>query len=63
MFLQDPRWEFPRENLEIGQCLGEGEFGLVLQGRATNINGIKGMFYYPKLIIIFQQILFAQKKK
>jgi len=33
----DPEWEFPRENLAIGQTLGEGAFGKVLQAEALNL--------------------------
>ena len=33
-FQEDPVWEFPRELLELGQLLGEGAFGKVLQGLA-----------------------------
>lgn len=49
VFQPDPRWEFPRENLEIQQCLGEGEFGRVLKACATNINGVEGMLNPSKV--------------
>ncbi|KAK9889736.1 hypothetical protein WA026_007118 [Henosepilachna vigintioctopunctata] len=39
----DPKWEFPRNQLEIEQTLGEGEFGRVLRAEATNINGNNGV--------------------
>ncbi|KAL3270281.1 hypothetical protein HHI36_009333 [Cryptolaemus montrouzieri] len=39
----DPKWEFPRTQLEIEQTLGEGEFGRVLRAKATNINGQSGI--------------------
>ncbi|XP_056220441.1 receptor-type tyrosine-protein kinase FLT3 [Seriola aureovittata] len=37
-FEYDLRWEFPRENLELGKELGSGAFGMVLQGTAYGIN-------------------------
>lgn len=42
MLIQDPHWEFPRENLEIGESLGNGEFGLVFKAIAKNIKDFKG---------------------
>ncbi|XP_049605657.1 receptor-type tyrosine-protein kinase FLT3 isoform X2 [Syngnathus scovelli] len=38
-FEYDRKWEFPRENLELGKELGSGAFGTVVQATA---NGIKG---------------------
>ncbi|XP_065220150.1 fibroblast growth factor receptor 3-like isoform X2 [Planococcus citri] len=35
----DERWEFPRNNLSLGNTLGEGEFGKVVRGEALNISG------------------------
>ncbi|XP_044298575.1 receptor-type tyrosine-protein kinase FLT3 [Varanus komodoensis] len=34
----DPKWEFPRENLEFGQVLGSGAFGKVVNAIAYGIN-------------------------
>lgn len=42
MLIQDPHWEFPREDLEIGESLGKGEFGLVFKAVAKNIKDFKG---------------------
>ncbi|XP_065217528.1 fibroblast growth factor receptor 2-like [Planococcus citri] len=40
----DESWEYPRQNLHLGETLGEGEFGKVVQAEARNIwergNGI-----------------------
>ena len=40
-FQQDPDWEFPRELLELGQVLGEGAFGKVIQGLAHNTSVVE----------------------
>ncbi|XP_061569149.1 receptor-type tyrosine-protein kinase FLT3 [Cololabis saira] len=37
-FAYDQRWEFPRENLELGGELGSGAFGMVVQAIAHGIN-------------------------
>ncbi|KAM9827262.1 receptor-type tyrosine-protein kinase FLT3-like [Neosynchiropus ocellatus] len=37
-FEYEPKWEFPRENLELGKELGAGAFGKVLQATAHGIN-------------------------
>uniref|UniRef100_A0A8C6SXA5 receptor protein-tyrosine kinase n=1 Tax=Neogobius melanostomus TaxID=47308 RepID=A0A8C6SXA5_9GOBI len=37
-FAYDSKWEFPRENLELGKELGSGAFGMVLQATAYGIN-------------------------
>ncbi|KAL7373603.1 hypothetical protein ABVT39_010362 [Epinephelus coioides] len=37
-FEYDQKWEFPRENLELGQELGSGAFGMVVQATAYGIN-------------------------
>lgn len=37
-FKYDPKWEFPRENLELGQMLGCGAFGMVVQATAYGIS-------------------------
>lgn len=37
-FTYDSKWEFPRENLELGKELGSGAFGMVLQATAYGIN-------------------------
>ncbi|XP_072433395.1 receptor-type tyrosine-protein kinase FLT3 [Chiloscyllium punctatum] len=34
----DPKWEFPRENLELGNVLGSGAFGKVMEAMAYGIN-------------------------
>ncbi|CAG04213.1 unnamed protein product, partial [Tetraodon nigroviridis] len=34
----DTKWEFPRENLELGKELGSGAFGMVVQATAYGIN-------------------------
>ncbi|XP_056155612.1 receptor-type tyrosine-protein kinase FLT3-like [Lampris incognitus] len=34
----DRKWEFPRENLELGKELGSGAFGMVVQATAFGIN-------------------------
>lgn len=39
----DPKWEFPRERLILDCGLGEGEFGKVLKGFATEIRDIPGI--------------------
>ncbi|XP_044754271.1 proto-oncogene tyrosine-protein kinase receptor Ret [Coccinella septempunctata] len=39
----DPKWEFPRTQLQIEKTLGEGEFGRVLRAKATDINGQSGI--------------------
>ncbi|XP_037613488.1 receptor-type tyrosine-protein kinase FLT3 isoform X1 [Sebastes umbrosus] len=36
-FGYDLKWEFPRENLELGQELGSGAFGMVVQATAYGI--------------------------
>ncbi|KAH8323381.1 hypothetical protein KR067_006888 [Drosophila pandora] len=36
----DGKWEFPREKLTLDVVLGEGEFGQVLKGYATEIAGL-----------------------
>ncbi|KAM9333187.1 receptor-type tyrosine-protein kinase FLT3-like isoform 2-T2 [Pholidichthys leucotaenia] len=37
-FEYDQKWEFPRENLELGKKLGSGAFGMVVQATAYGIN-------------------------
>ncbi|XP_072234196.1 receptor-type tyrosine-protein kinase FLT3 [Leuresthes tenuis] len=37
-FEYDKKWEFPRENLELGNELGSGAFGTVFQATAYGIN-------------------------
>ncbi|XP_053198847.1 receptor-type tyrosine-protein kinase FLT3 [Scomber japonicus] len=37
-FEYDSKWEFPRENLELGKALGSGAFGMVVQATAYGIN-------------------------
>ncbi|XP_056594086.1 receptor-type tyrosine-protein kinase FLT3 isoform X2 [Triplophysa dalaica] len=37
-FKYDPKWEFPRENLELGKMLGSGAFGMVMQATAYGIS-------------------------
>ncbi|KAM4534312.1 receptor-type tyrosine-protein kinase FLT3-like isoform 2-T2 [Odontesthes bonariensis] len=37
-FEYDKKWEFPRENLKLGNELGSGAFGTVLQATAYGIN-------------------------
>ncbi|KAE8279883.1 Receptor-type tyrosine-protein kinase FLT3 [Larimichthys crocea] len=37
-FEYDQKWEFPRENLELGTELGSGAFGMVVQATAYGIN-------------------------
>ncbi|AWP20663.1 putative receptor-type tyrosine-protein kinase FLT3 [Scophthalmus maximus] len=37
-FEYDLKWEFPRENLELGKELGSGAFGMVVQATAHGIN-------------------------
>ncbi|XP_054478724.1 receptor-type tyrosine-protein kinase FLT3 [Anoplopoma fimbria] len=37
-FGYDQKWEFPRENLELGEELGSGAFGMVVQATAYGIN-------------------------
>ncbi|KAM8717202.1 hypothetical protein ACLKA7_003983 [Drosophila subpalustris] len=39
----DAKWEFPRERLQLDIVLGEGEFGQVLKGYATQIAGLPGV--------------------
>lgn len=39
----DPKWEFPRSQLALDTVLGEGEFGRVVKGYATNISGNTGL--------------------
>ncbi|XP_060650051.1 proto-oncogene tyrosine-protein kinase receptor Ret isoform X1 [Drosophila nasuta] len=39
----DAKWEFPREQLQLDTVLGEGEFGQVLKGYATQIAGLPGV--------------------
>ncbi|BFF94488.1 uncharacterized protein DMAD_12106 [Drosophila madeirensis] len=39
----DTKWEFPRGQLELDTVLGEGEFGQVLKGYATEIAGLPGV--------------------
>jgi len=38
----EPKWEFPRQKLVLGETLGEGEFGRVVRAKAYNIDGAKG---------------------
>jgi hypothetical protein len=38
----DPKWEFPRSRLILGQELGKGEFCRVLRARALDIGGVIG---------------------
>lgn len=33
----DSRWEFPRQQLQLGKSLGEGAFGHVVQAQANGI--------------------------
>jgi len=33
----DTRWEFPRQDLQLGKSLGEGAFGHVVQAQANGI--------------------------
>ncbi|XP_029482234.1 receptor-type tyrosine-protein kinase FLT3 isoform X1 [Oncorhynchus nerka] len=37
-FQYDQKWEFPRENLELGKELGSGAFGMVFQATAYGIS-------------------------
>ncbi|KAM3860707.1 receptor-type tyrosine-protein kinase FLT3-like [Diretmus argenteus] len=37
-FQYDQKWEFPRENLELGKELGSGAFGMVVQATAYGID-------------------------
>ncbi|XP_067341837.1 receptor-type tyrosine-protein kinase FLT3 isoform X1 [Channa argus] len=37
-FEYDRKWEFPRENLELGEELGSGAFGMVVQATAYGIH-------------------------
>ncbi|XP_015239843.1 PREDICTED: receptor-type tyrosine-protein kinase FLT3-like [Cyprinodon variegatus] len=37
-FNYDKKWEFPRENLELGKELGSGAFGMVVQATAYGID-------------------------
>ncbi|EDW03818.1 uncharacterized protein LOC6561746 [Drosophila grimshawi] len=39
----DAKWEFPREQLQLDTVLGEGEFGQVLKGYATEIAALPGV--------------------
>ncbi|XP_064539603.1 uncharacterized protein Ret [Drosophila montana] len=39
----DTKWEFPRAQLQLDTVLGEGEFGQVLKGYATQIAGLPGV--------------------
>ncbi|XP_041566250.1 proto-oncogene tyrosine-protein kinase receptor Ret isoform X2 [Drosophila elegans] len=39
----DTKWEFPRDKLQLDTVLGEGEFGQVLKGYATEIAGLPGI--------------------
>lgn len=39
----DPKWEFPRSQLILDSVLGEGEFGRVVKGYATDISGTMGV--------------------
>lgn len=39
----DAKWEFPRQQLQLDTVLGEGEFGQVLKGYATQIAGLPGV--------------------
>lgn len=39
----DPKWEFPRSQLTLDTVLGEGEFGRVVKGYATDISGSMGV--------------------
>ncbi|XP_017043910.2 proto-oncogene tyrosine-protein kinase receptor Ret [Drosophila ficusphila] len=39
----DAKWEFPRDKLQLDTVLGEGEFGQVLKGYATDIAGLPGI--------------------
>ncbi|XP_030380544.1 proto-oncogene tyrosine-protein kinase receptor Ret [Scaptodrosophila lebanonensis] len=39
----DTKWEFPRAHLELDTVLGEGEFGKVVKGYATEIAGLSGV--------------------
>ena len=36
-FQEDPKWEFPREKLELGEVLGEGAFGRVVKGTVYSV--------------------------
>jgi len=40
----DSKWEFPRHRLDIGELVGEGEFGMVLRARADGIHGHDGNY-------------------
>lgn len=39
----DSKWEFPRDSLVLDSLLGEGEFGKVMKGYATDINKTPGV--------------------
>ncbi|GIY35166.1 proto-oncogene tyrosine-protein kinase receptor Ret [Caerostris extrusa] len=41
-FVIDPKWEIPRNRLQLISDLGEGEFGKVMKAKAWNIGGNKG---------------------
>lgn len=34
----DPEWEFRRDQLKLGECLGEGYFGRVMKAEAFSIS-------------------------
>ena len=50
-FQEDPEWELPRELLELGQTLGEGAFGKVIQGEAGH--AIISKIFHVKYPIYF----------
>ncbi|KAG7273936.1 hypothetical protein CRUP_011072 [Coryphaenoides rupestris] len=49
-FEYDQKWEFPRENLELGKELGSGAFGMVIQATAFGLGTLESSQVAVKML-------------